>query len=80
MNILRMIYRNNQMGEFVQPYIAEGVKIAITGFKSPVWGVNLSISQVLIYCVTVFLGTQFRYITICRSGNKDIWCAKNKGF
>lgn len=41
MNVLRAIYRNNQLGELVQPYVAEGVIVAITGFKSAVWGVSV---------------------------------------
>lgn len=42
MNILRIIYRHAQLGEMVSPFIEEGMKIAINGFASSVWGVRNS--------------------------------------
>lgn len=42
MNVLRAVYRDSQLGEIVISYVAEGVMVAVTGFKSSVWGVSVS--------------------------------------
>lgn len=39
MNVLRAIYRHNQLGELVSQYAAAGMISAITGLKSAAWGV-----------------------------------------
>lgn len=41
MNVLRAIYRHNQLGELVSQYVAAGMISAITGMKSAVWGVSI---------------------------------------
>lgn len=41
MNVLRAVFRNNELGELVQQYAAEGMIAAITGFKSTTWGVSI---------------------------------------
>lgn len=42
LNILRALFRDTRLGEDVVPYIADGLKAAILGFKSQVWAVNFS--------------------------------------
>ncbi len=39
-NILRALYRNNQLGEAIAPFVEKGVAVAINGFKSSQWGVR----------------------------------------
>lgn len=40
MNVLRAVYRHNQLGELVSQYVGAGMIAAITGVKSTVWGVR----------------------------------------
>ncbi|XP_067011359.2 tRNA (32-2'-O)-methyltransferase regulator THADA [Anabrus simplex] len=37
LNILRALYRHAQLGELVTPYVADGVMVAIRGFKGNTW-------------------------------------------
>lgn len=39
MNVLRALYRHNQLGELVSQYVGAGMIVAVTGFKSTIWGV-----------------------------------------
>ena len=39
LNILRALYKDTRLGEDVAPYISEGLKAAILGFKSQFWEV-----------------------------------------
>ena len=39
-NILRVLYRDSSLGEVVTPFVADGVKAAILGFKSTSWMVK----------------------------------------
>lgn len=40
LNILRSLFRHSLLGESVTPYIAQGVTVAIQGFKSKTWAVS----------------------------------------
>ena len=40
-NILRVLYRDSRLGEAVEPFVADGVKVAIEGFKAPLWAVRI---------------------------------------
>lgn len=39
-NVLRAIFRNNQLGELVSQYVGRGMIVAIIGLKSTIWGVS----------------------------------------
>jgi hypothetical protein len=40
LNILRSLFRHSLLGESVTPYIAQGVIVAIRGFKGKTWAVS----------------------------------------
>lgn len=40
MNIVRLLYRNNQSGELVARYITKGVIVALQAFNNDNWGVR----------------------------------------
>lgn len=40
MNILRALYRHNQLGEVVASYVSKGVMISITRFSHSEWAVS----------------------------------------
>jgi hypothetical protein len=40
LNILRSLFRHSLLGESVTPYIAQGVIVAIQGFKGKTWAVS----------------------------------------
>lgn len=58
MNILRSLYRNNNLAELVTQYIAQGVIIALSAFNHDKWGVSMSKASIL-NCLFFF----FRYVT-----------------
>jgi hypothetical protein len=39
-NILRVLYRDSTLGEAVSPFVAEGLRVAILGFKATTWAVS----------------------------------------
>ena len=41
LNILRSLFRHSLLGELVTPYVAQGVIIAIRGFKGKTWAVSM---------------------------------------
>ena len=41
LNILRALYRESRLGEYVIPFIPEGVEIAVHGFSAAIWPVSL---------------------------------------
>ena len=40
LNILRALYRDSRLGEYVMPFIPEGLQIAIRGFSASLWPVS----------------------------------------
>ncbi|XP_054712969.1 thyroid adenoma-associated protein homolog [Uloborus diversus] len=42
LNILRTLFRDASLGEAVMPFVSEGLKISILGFKSHLWSVRNS--------------------------------------
>jgi hypothetical protein len=40
LNILRSLFRHSLLGESVTPYVAQGVIVAIQGFKGKTWAVS----------------------------------------
>ena len=39
-NILRVLYRDSTLGEIVSPFVTDGLKAAILGFKATTWSVS----------------------------------------
>ncbi|GJQ88097.1 hypothetical protein Trydic_g13108 [Trypoxylus dichotomus] len=58
MNILRSLYRNNQLGELVSQYIAEGVIIALDSFNHNKWGVRNSATLLFATLIIRIFGVQ----------------------
>lgn len=44
LNILRSLFRHSLLGESVTSYVAQGVIVAIQGFKGKTWAVSLCIA------------------------------------
>jgi hypothetical protein len=42
LNILRALFRDSRLGEAVEPFVADGVKVAIEGFKAAAWAVSMT--------------------------------------
>ena len=40
LNILRALFRNNKLGEAMNPFLERGFLCAIQGFKSAIWAVS----------------------------------------
>lgn len=40
LNILRTLYRDATLGEEMQPFVTEGLKMAVVGFSSSLWSVR----------------------------------------
>ena len=56
LNILRAMFKDTRLGDDVAPYIADGLKVAILGFKSPLWSVsNFKVTSTISYHVHVCL-------------------------
>ncbi|KAK6183578.1 hypothetical protein SNE40_011032 [Patella caerulea] len=47
LNILRVLFKDNKLGDFVAPYISAGLKASILGFKSKYWSVRNSSTLLL---------------------------------
>ena len=43
LNILRGLFRDTKLGEYVIPYVTEGLQIAIKGFTANYWPVCINI-------------------------------------
>ncbi|XP_066137388.1 uncharacterized protein THADA isoform X2 [Euwallacea fornicatus] len=71
LNVLRAIFRHSKLGELVAPYVAKGVILAITGFKSEAWGVRNSSTLLFSALMTRMFGVQ-------RTADSDHLCIKNK--
>lgn len=40
LNILRALFKHNQLNERVVPHVPKGFMVSISGFDEPNWGVN----------------------------------------
>ncbi|XP_067681790.1 tRNA (32-2'-O)-methyltransferase regulator THADA-like [Haliotis asinina] len=58
LNILRALFRDTRLGEDVVPYVADGLKAAILGFKSQVWAVRNSSTLLLSALMTRIFGVK----------------------
>ncbi|KAK3597815.1 hypothetical protein CHS0354_029374 [Potamilus streckersoni] len=58
LNILRALYRDTRLGEDVTPYITDGLKAAILGFKSLLWAVRNSATLLLGAMMTRIFGVK----------------------
>ena len=57
-NILRVLYRDSSLGDVVLPFVAEGVIIAINGFKSCLWPVRNSATLLFSALMTRIFGVK----------------------
>ncbi|XP_048524151.1 uncharacterized protein LOC109543125 isoform X1 [Dendroctonus ponderosae] len=71
LNVLRAIFRDSKMSERALPYVAAGVILAISGFKSPIWGIRNSSTLLFAALMTRMFGVQ-------RSSDSDNMSIKNK--
>ncbi|KAJ9590083.1 hypothetical protein L9F63_016803, partial [Diploptera punctata] len=69
LNILRSLFRHSLLGELVAPYVAEGVIVAIRGFKGKTWAERNSATLLFSALVTRIFG-------VCRS--KDTLSIRNR--
>ncbi|XP_059154610.1 thyroid adenoma-associated protein homolog [Physella acuta] len=58
LNILRTLYRETRLGEDVLPYVADGLKAAILGFKSELWAVRNCATLLLSALMTRIFGVK----------------------
>ncbi|CAG5133516.1 unnamed protein product, partial [Candidula unifasciata] len=58
LNILRALYRDARLGEEVVPYVADGLKASILGFKSEQWAVQNSATLLLSALMTRMFGVK----------------------
>lgn len=71
MNVLRALYRHNELGELVSQYVGRGMIVAVTGFKSFTWSVRNSAT--LLYATLVI-----RMFGVQRTKDLDCLSTKNK--
>ena len=57
-NILRVIYRDSSLGDDVLPFVAEGVILAINGFKARLWPVRNSATLLFSALMTRIFGVK----------------------
>ncbi|XP_037662718.1 thyroid adenoma-associated protein isoform X2 [Choloepus didactylus] len=58
LNILRALFRDTRLGENVISYVADGAKVAILGFTSPVWAVRNSSTLLFSTLITRIFGVK----------------------
>ncbi|XP_077864701.1 tRNA (32-2'-O)-methyltransferase regulator THADA-like [Saccoglossus kowalevskii] len=58
LNILCALYKDSELGEDVFPFIADGVKAAILGFNSELWGVRNSSMMLFNALITRIFGVK----------------------
>ncbi|XP_052228091.1 thyroid adenoma-associated protein homolog isoform X2 [Dreissena polymorpha] len=58
LNILRALYKDSRLKDDVAPYVADGLKVAILGFKSPLWTVRNSATLLMTAMMTRVFGVK----------------------
>ncbi|ESO99953.1 hypothetical protein LOTGIDRAFT_112768, partial [Lottia gigantea] len=58
LNILKVLFKDNKLGDFVSPYISDGLIAAILGFKSKFWSVRNSSTLLLSSLMTRIFGVK----------------------
>ncbi|XP_060588753.1 tRNA (32-2'-O)-methyltransferase regulator THADA-like [Ruditapes philippinarum] len=58
LNILRAMYKDSRLRDDVAPYLADGLKVAILGFKSPLWAVRNSATLLMTAMMTRIFGVK----------------------
>uniref|UniRef100_T1J611 tRNA (32-2'-O)-methyltransferase regulator THADA n=1 Tax=Strigamia maritima TaxID=126957 RepID=T1J611_STRMM len=58
LNILRVLYRDMHLGETVMPFVADGMKAAILGFKGKIWAVRNSSTLLFSALMTRIFGVK----------------------
>ncbi|KRT82581.1 hypothetical protein AMK59_4444, partial [Oryctes borbonicus] len=76
MNILRALFRNNQLGELVAQYIAQGVIIALDSFNHNKWGVSMLRYPTVRMRTLMLLGSQFGNVAFRNVDHKNIRSSK----
>ncbi|KAL1138521.1 hypothetical protein AAG570_008584 [Ranatra chinensis] len=56
MNILRSLFRNSRLGEMVNPYVPQGIALAVQGFSANTWGERNSATLLLSALMTRVFG------------------------
>ena len=50
-NILRILFRDSSLGEVVSPFISDGLRAAIGGFKASQWPVSILLDMnMILFC------------------------------
>ncbi|KAL4224170.1 hypothetical protein ACF0H5_017623 [Mactra antiquata] len=58
LNILRALFKDSKLRDDVSPYVADGLKVAILGFKSPLWAVRNSATLLMTAMMTRIFGVK----------------------
>ncbi|CAH0552961.1 unnamed protein product [Brassicogethes aeneus] len=58
LNILRALFRHSKLGDLVSSYVGQAVIVAITGFKSKIWGIRNSSTLLYSALLTRMFGVQ----------------------
>ncbi|XP_052801972.1 thyroid adenoma-associated protein homolog [Mya arenaria] len=70
LNILRALYKDSRLKDDVAPFIADGLRVAILGFKSPLWAVRNSATLLMTAMMTRVFGVK-------RSKDESTFSRKN---
>jgi hypothetical protein len=63
LNILRSLFRHSLLSESVTPYIAQGVIVAIRGFKAKTWAVSSFLYSHLLVIISIYRCFNILFVT-----------------